>query len=115
MLWSDLMMLTYLYRIEHYEDPFTNDLSIHYERFAVTKVTARGYKIRVNGKEKFVLSGNGKRYAHENLEWALESYRRRKQHYVQNCKRRLKLAKACLTLAENAVVTELTQAYRGIW
>lgn len=62
---------------------------VRFDTFPILRETPCGYWIMVNA-EKFVLKGNGKRYAYETKEWALESLYRRTlwRHYYAHLEMR---------------------------
>lgn len=49
---------------------------------------------------KFVLDGNGRRFAHETLEWARESFRIRKVRQIQHCRHAIERAEAAISWLE---------------
>lgn len=77
--------ITKLYRcefdwieLEYTKDEFFPlEIGVVFREFEVIKHTKCGYKIIVNGKQKFILQGNGKRFAHETKKKASESLLRR--------------------------------------
>lgn len=75
-------MTRVLYRYFHsYQPTWNPDYSrygvVNLEIYAVTRETSACWFIEVNGVERRVLKGDGKRYAHERREWAAYSFRRR--------------------------------------
>ena len=66
---------------------------IEYEEFRVTAHTPCGFKIEAYGKTKFVLRGEGKRFAHESKKQAYISKLRRTE-------RRLYILKNHITFCE---------------
>jgi hypothetical protein len=69
---------------------------------AVEKETPKGYWIADEmGRRKFVLKGRGKRYAHETLEWALESFIRRREHYIIWLRHELRASEVVLGTAKD--------------
>ena len=76
------------------------DIYISYDEYVVLRETPKGVWLSVYGKEKFVLNGDGRRYAHPTKEAALASYRIRKQRQVQHLARQHDHAKACMGAAD---------------
>lgn len=71
--------IQYLYRfVDHM---FNGHVHITLRRYPVLRRTPRGFWINVDGyppKEKWVMEGKGKRFAHEHIQDAAYSFRRRK-------------------------------------
>lgn len=70
------------------------EVSISIERFSVLRKTDKGAWISAFGRERFVLNGPGKRFAHETIEWAVHSLRRRTRFYAAHLARRLDITEA---------------------
>lgn len=71
--------------------------------FKIIKETPKGFWIELNGlteEKKFVLKGEGKRFAHEKIEWALYSFYRRKLSWGKRLNLWQKKLEAELLLAE---------------
>lgn len=70
--------------------------AIRIEEFKVLRETPGGYWIKkpFEAKEVFVLKGNGKRFAHEKIEWALFSLKRRKMAQIRILKEQLSIAQS---------------------
>ncbi len=68
-------------------------------QYPVIKLTRKGAWIKDDSaKERFVLNGNGRRYAYETLEWAKESYFIRKRKQEAHLKAALTGCAMCLRL-----------------
>lgn len=93
------------------------------DRFEVLRTTAEGAWInsyRDGSKQpRFVLNGQGKRYAHETIEWALESWCARSSHYERRLVATLKRLREAMEYerAERAtVLREAAEIYRAdLW
>lgn len=75
-----------LYRLT---EPEQWTVNIYISRYPVVHHTPKGAWIDDLGQHRFVLNGRGKRFAHEKPEWAVESLRRRTQHYRSRLAARL--------------------------
>lgn len=64
--------------------------------FQVIRETDKSWYIRYGGREKRVLKGNGKRFAHETKEWAYKSFRKR-------CRARISILERDLTKVKDAL------------
>lgn len=81
-------------------DPYGTSYSQLYAyEYPILKVTRCGKWIRAKGERKFVLDTSRKRFAHETLELALESFRARRQRQISILKARLAAAEEELALA----------------
>ncbi len=93
------------------------------DRFEVLRLTHEGawivaYNERNSKYERFVLNGQGKRFAHETIEWALESWRRRSLHYERRLVgtlQRLREAMEYERTERNTVLREAMELYRTDW
>lgn len=86
---------------------------IYLETFTVLRHTPKGVWLALyagDEKGKFVLNGKGKRYAYNNKEDAMESYKIRRQRRVRYLKRDLERAERTLALAEAG---EFKERYDG--
>ena len=88
--------MTYLYRYDGgaYEGSFEPRAALYLDTFPVTKRTAKGCWIDVYGEGKFVLDGDGKRYAYATKELALASLIARKRRQCAILRHQLKEAEA---------------------
>lgn len=86
-----------LYRYESVGTP-PDAISIQLLRFAVDRTTPKGYWILLWSGPKFVLAGDGKRYAHETVEWARGAFLRRKESYRKHLQAKLSGVEATLAL-----------------
>jgi len=68
--------------------------------YRIVRKTAAGAWIDVHGESKFVLDGNGKRWAYESQEWALNSFIKRKQWQIRYALAAQCRAEAQLAFAE---------------
>lgn len=91
-------------------------------RFEILRTTAEGAWINsptATRPERFVLNGRGKRYAHETIEWALESWCARSSHYERRLVATLKRLREAMEYerAERAtVLREAAEIYRAdLW
>lgn len=85
-----------LYRYDreyaHFDDGQLQAYKITLKEYEVYKTTPQGYRINklhgVNGakRDKFILSGDGKRFAYETKELAWNSFRIRTRKSVMHCK-----------------------------
>lgn len=88
--------MTYLYRYDGvaYEESFEPKAYLCLDNFRVTKRTAKGCWIDVYGEDKFVLDGDGKRYAYATKELALASLIARKRRQCAILRHQLRKAEA---------------------
>lgn len=94
--------ITILYRYDreyaHFTDGQLQAYKITMKEYEVWKTTPQGYRINklhgVNGakKDKFILSGDGKRFAYETKELAWNSFKIRTRKSLMHCKSALKRA-----------------------
>lgn len=88
---SDRVLYRYFHSWRTYWNPdYAQHGIVNLEVFAVHRETERCWFIVVNGAEKRVLKGNGKRFAHERKEWAARSFQRRMSHEKGHYERALK-------------------------
>lgn len=81
-------------------DPYgTGYAQLYAYEYPILKVTRCGKWIRAEGERKFVLDTSRKRFAHETLELALESFRARRERQISILKARLAAAEQELALA----------------
>lgn len=75
---------------------------LHLHWYQIVKETPCGYWIELypGSKQKFVLKGNGKRFAYTSEQWALESFKIRKIRHIQHLKYSLEHAEAALELVK---------------
>lgn len=96
---------TELYRYDTHvvRRAYTTIVSVSPIAYPVLRYTPKGYWIEVDGyQKKFVLGGNGKRWAHERKDWALHSFRRRKSAYLWRLEDRKQIVEATLALLKKA-------------
>jgi len=86
-------MKLFRYDYCNWYEEYTSADHLNLSDFEVIRETNKGFWIVVNGKEKFVLSGEGKRFAYVNIELALKSYIKRKKRQIQISKHQIKRAK----------------------
>lgn len=86
------------YRADDY--CFNDQWTISFEAHPVVKKTPKGVILNVYGIPRFVRNGNGKRFAYEKKEWALNSLRIRRQHSLYYAQRDLDRAQRVLALIE---------------
>ena len=85
---------------------FVSGTELELKEFLIIKETPKGNWIREHGmygKPKFVLKGEGKRFAHETKELALKSFIFRKKSQIRINKEMMKRAKHSLSIAENTL------------
>ena len=71
----------YRYETDKSTEEFTGNLEL--KEFLIEKETEKGYWITVNRKKKFILKGgNGKRFAYETKELALNGFIKRKERQI---------------------------------
>lgn len=63
-------------------------------------------ELRDDWGARFVLDGNGKRYAHETEAWARDSYRIRKQRQIHHARASIERAEAALQWLDAGAVGE---------
>lgn len=86
-----------LYRYNDPEEPERVGAKAYLSIFQIDSHTPKGYWIC--GKKRFVLADAHKKFAHESIEAAKESYRRRKMQEVRILEARLERAQLCKTIA----------------
>lgn len=98
------MKTLYKYIEDKSYEEFDQAKKLVLKTFLVTKETPCGYWVREHGsygKNKFVLKGDGKRFAHETIELALKSFIARKKRQIWINKRMIAIAKHSLKIAES--------------
>jgi len=93
------MKKLYRYRDCNFYEEYTSADHLILDDYIVKRETNKGFWIAVNGKEKFVLSGEGKRFAHTSIGLALNSYIKRKVMQIRINKNSIKKAKHMLGIA----------------
>jgi hypothetical protein len=93
------MRKLYRYSDCNWYEEYTSADHLILDDYIVKRETNKGFWIVVNGKEKFVLSGEGKRFAYTNIELALKSYIKRKGMQIRINKNSIKKAKHMLGIA----------------
>ena len=87
--------MTFRYRyVDYVSDMNTPPISLY--SFPVLRKTPHGAWIDVWGKEKFVLDGEGRRFAHETLAQAWSSLKIRKERQIRHANAALAWADATL-------------------
>lgn len=84
----------------NYYEEYTDADHLQLEKYKVIRETPKGYWINNGIKEKFVLKGEGKRFAYVNIELALKSYIKRKSRQISINKHSIRRAKHSLTIAK---------------
>ena len=101
---------TFYYRYE--EDPTCGGITVRLRTFLMLRKTPHGAWITrcevstttdpntllpwMKNRPRFVLDGSGKRFAHQELQWALESLKKRKEMQAWRCETSLMVAKKTL-------------------
>ena len=76
-------------------------LTVEPSEYKVVRETPKGYWITEGySRTRFVLKGNGKRFAHENKEWAWHSFKLRKMRQRQHLLRQLDVCEAAIAVGE---------------
>lgn len=75
------------------------------------KQTRAGIFVDYFGEKKFILSGARKKFAHDNLEDAAESFIRRKKKHIAILKAQLESAENCLETFEDTGNREFINKY----
>jgi hypothetical protein len=84
------------------EDDLSHEWNVSVTKFNVIRHTPAGYIIHYPFlKDKFVLKGNGKRFAHETIEQAIDSLIKRTTRRIEYLKSDLKNAEKNLPLAHS--------------
>lgn len=76
------------------------DTQLYVQHYDVDRRTPKGAWITVGCRPKFVLDGNGRRWAYPTLEQAMEDFRRRKKNQVKILTAKLKMALAAQQMGE---------------
>lgn len=101
---TEARAITHLIRItdDWQETSVGASLRMSVERFRILRRTPKGCWIEANGRkaERFVLDGNGKRFAYPTLELAMDSYRIRKRRQIQYLAAQLERAEGYSKMAE---------------
>lgn len=92
-------MKLFRYNDCNWYEEYTSADHLILETFEVIRETKKGFYIKYLGKEKFILSGEGKRFAHTTIELALKSYIRRKKRQIAINKYSIKKAKHSISVA----------------
>ena len=77
---------------------------INLETIPVIRETEKSYVVMWESKEKFILKSNdqhGRRFAYANKEWAMHSFKKRKQHQLAYLQRDLDHVNTILALIED--------------
>lgn len=85
---------------------FVDGTELELKEYLIVKETPKGNWIREHGKPKFVLKGDGKRFAHETKEMALKSFICRKKNQIRINNEMIERAKHSLSIAEGMKKTE---------
>lgn len=93
-----------LYRYERVYDSYLGIYYLECTEYEVVSETRCGFwigsKHSRNTKERFILSGKGRRWAHQEKEWALDSFIYRKRKRVMYLERDLRIETAILKQAK---------------
>lgn len=105
-----------LYRYEreyiHFGDGQLQAYKITLKEYEVQKTTPCGHWITFNifsHKTKFVLSGQGRRFAHINMEFAWESFKIRARKSLMHSKRAVKNAEIFLEMIKEGKVKRMVE------
>lgn len=97
-----------LYRIDD-GGTTNNEVYLNLDKYSVLKKTPKGFVIDYWGTKKFVLEGDGKRFAYPTIEQAFESWcpRKRRQHcYAKRAYEWTVNAISHVNTLENAITAE---------
>jgi hypothetical protein len=71
---------------------------VEFQQIQVVSHTPRGFKVDWHGKSKFILAGNGKRFAHETKDWAYSSKVKRTRKRIEILKNQILLCESQLKI-----------------